>query len=141
MLLRDGEDYLELTPTPDPEAGGIRAEVRIRVRGMNTLFTAETSCWIDSRAMAEFADQLRVLEKRRKGVAALKSMSPGELLLEIRSTDRSGHMAAFGQVGHWFCSQPGNPYWSAVVFSIPFCPSELEALVGEFAALAFNPTA
>jgi hypothetical protein len=38
-----------------------------------------------------------VLEERRQGEARLESMSPGELLIVVRSTDRAGHMGAVPQ--------------------------------------------
>ncbi len=140
MLVRDGEDYLELAVAERGatvhDAGDTRFAVRVRVSGMCTVLTAESLCWVDLVALATFAGQLRVLEERRQGSAALESMSPGELRLEVRSTDRAGHMAAVGQVGRWLGVGSGEPYWSAVAFRVPFCPTELPALVREFAALA-----
>jgi hypothetical protein len=140
MLVRDGEDFLELAVTDRgapgaPDAGDTRFVVRVRVTSKDTVFTAETWCWAELRALAAFAGQLRALEERRQGVAVLESMSPGELRLEIRSTDRAGHVAATGQVGHWCYGGTGQPLWSAIGFGIPFCPTELPALVQEFGSL------
>jgi len=140
MLVRDGEDFLGLTVTDrgaagTPGAGDIRFAVRVRVAGKDTVFTGETWCWVEGRVLAAFADQLRALEELRQGAAALESMSPGELRLEVRSTDRAGHMAAFGQVGHWCYSGAGGRHWSAIAFGIQFSPSELPPLVREFSAL------
>ena len=143
--MRDGEDYLELAVTDRltviHDAGDTRFAVRVRVSAHDTVFTAETWCWVQLHVLSTFAEQLRVLEERRQGSAAMESMSPGELQLEIRSTDRAGHMAAVGQVGHWLHSGCGEPSWSAVAFRVPFCPSELPALVREFSALAVAPDA
>jgi hypothetical protein len=102
---------------------------------MSTILTSEALCWVEFGAIAAFADQLRSLEKRRQGVATLTSMSPGELEVAICSTDRSGHVAAEGQIGRWLGVGLGEPYWSSVAFRVPFCPTELPALVREFAAL------
>jgi len=145
VLVRDGDDYLELTvakrSTVVHDAGDSQFAVRVRVSGLHTVLTAESLCWVDLRALAAFADQLRVLEERRQGSAALESMSPGELRLEVRTTDRDGHVAAVGQVGRWLGVGSGEPYWSAVAFRVPFCPTELPALVREFSALAVAPDA
>jgi hypothetical protein len=145
VLVRDGDDYLELTVaerlTGAHAAGDTRFAVRVRVSGLHTAFTAESLCWVDLRALAAFVEQLRALEERRQGSAALESMSPGELQLEVRSTDRAGHVAAVGQVGRWLGVGSGEPYWSAVAFRVPFCPSELPALVREFSSLASAPDA
>ena len=143
--MRDGEDYLEVTVaerlTGAHAAGDTRFAVRVRVSGMSAILTAETLCWVDLPALSAFAEQLRVLEERRQGSAALESMSPGELRFEVRATDRARHMAAVGQVGRWLGAGCGEPYWSAVAFRVPFCPTELPALVREFSALAVAPDA
>jgi hypothetical protein len=141
--LRDGEDYLEVTvaerSTVVLDAGDTRFTVRVRISGLNVVLTAETLCWVALPALATFAEQLRVLEERRQGSAVLESMSPNELRLEIRITDRAGHVAAVGQVGRWLGAGSGEPYWSAVAFRVPFYPTELAALVREFSALEVAP--
>jgi hypothetical protein len=143
VLVRAGEDYLELAVTDRStgvdDAGDTRFAVRVRVSAHDTVFSAQTWCWVGLSVLAAFAEQLRALEERRQGSAALESLSPGEFRLEVRSTDRAGHVAVIGQVGHWFRREAGEPYWSAVAFHVPFCPSELPALVREFEALAVAP--
>lgn len=145
MLVRDGDDYLEVTVaerlTGAHAAGDTRFAVRVRVSGLSAVFTAESLCWVERRALAVFAEQLRILEERRQGSAVLESMSPGELRLEVRSTDRAGRVAAVGQVGRWFGVGSREPYWSAVAFVVPFCPTELPGLVQELNALAIAPDA
>lgn len=145
MLVRDGDDYLELNVAERGstvhDAGDTRFTVRVRVSGLHTVLSAESSSWVDFRVLAVFAEQLRVLEERRQGSAALESMSPGELRLEVRSTDSAGHMAAVGQVGRWLGIGSGEPYWSAVAFRVPFYATELPALAREFAALGSAPDA
>jgi hypothetical protein len=145
VLVRDGEDYLEVTVTERLtgayDAGDTQLAVRVRVSGTQTVLAAESQCWVELRALAAFAGQLRALEERRQGSAVLESMSPGELRLEIRTTDRAGHVAAVGQVGRWLGVGSGDPYWSAVAFRVPFCPTQLPALVREFSALAVAPDA
>jgi len=141
MLVRDGEDFLELDATEQvpaelPSTGDTRFAVRVRVSGKNIVFTAETWAWVDARVLAAFSSQLRELEARRQGSATLESMSWDELKLEVCSTDRAGHVAACGQVGHWCHGADGQARWSVVGFGIPFCPTELPALVREFEGLA-----
>lgn len=145
MLIRDGDDYLEITvaerSTVAHDAGDTLFSVRVRVGGLSTALTAESLCWVGLGALAAFAGQMQTLEQRRQGSAVLESMSPGEFRLEVRATDRAGHMAAFGQVGRWLGVGRGEPYWSAVAFRVAFCPTELPALVREFAALSTAPDA
>lgn len=143
MLIRDGENLLKLTATHRSntvyDAGNTQFAIRIHITDQKTIFAAETGCWIELRMLVAFAEQLCALEEQRQGSAALQSMSPDEFQLEIRSIDPIGHMAAVGQVGHWFHTGSGDPYWSDVKFRVPFCPSELPTLVREFRALAVTP--
>jgi hypothetical protein len=105
VLVWDGEDYLEVTvgerSTAVHDAGDTRFAVRVRVSALSAVLTAEAMCWVALPALIRFAEQLRVLEERRQGSATLESMSPNELRLEIRITDKAGHVAVAGQVGRW----------------------------------------
>jgi len=146
MLVQDGEDFLGLTviwraAAGTQEAGNTRFAVRLRVTSHDTAFTAETWCYVELRVLAAFAEQLRRLEESRQGSAVLESMTPGELCLEIRITDRAGLVAAFGQVGHHCYRGTGQALWTVLPFAIPFCPTELPSLVREFADLATAPPA
>lgn len=139
MLISDGLDYLELTvthrgPPGAQDAGDTAFGVRVRVHSMDTVFTGETTCYVRLGALVEFAQQLKILEERRQGSAVLDSANPGELVLDIRSVDRMGHIAAVGQVGHWCCWSEREPQWSAIGFSIGV--SDLPKLLREFSALA-----
>jgi hypothetical protein len=150
MRLHDGENYLEFDVVErlDCRSQGERDTnffVRVRVShvgvsDIETVFTAETTCWIGFGELVCFAEQLRTLEKRRVGSANLKSMSPDELELEIRSTDGVGHVAAFGYVGCsvpcWLDSGKLLRHVPKVSFAIPFDPSELASLCVEFGRLA-----
>jgi hypothetical protein len=145
MLVRNADDYFEMTVAERSpaarDAGDTRFAARLRVSGIDSVFTADAQCWVELQALAAFAEQLRVLEERRQGTASLESMSPGELRLQICNTDRTGHMAAIGQVGRRFVTGSAEPCWSAVAFRVPVCPTELPALVREFVALASAPNA
>jgi hypothetical protein len=140
MLVRDGNDFLEVIVadrcTVVHAVGDTQFTVRVQVSNLNTVFAVESLCWVSLPELVAFAEQLRVLEERRQGSAVLGSMSPGELRLEIRTTDRAGHVAVVGQIGRWLGVGSGEPYWCAVAFQVPFCPTELPALVSEFSALA-----
>ena len=143
MRVQDRNDFVEVEveerATSVWDAGDTRFAVRVRVSSLFSVFTGESLCWVDLPSLDTFARQLRVLEELRQGSAVLESMSPGELRLEILATDRAGHMAAVGQIGWWLGIGSGEPYWSAVAFRVPFCPTQLPALVREFSALAVAP--
>jgi hypothetical protein len=136
MLLQAGDDYLELTPieqTPEgvPGFGDTRFSVRVRCNS----FSGETTGYIEAGKLREFAEELRRVEEARRGAAAVESMSPGELLLEVRITDRAGHAAVIGQVGRWSFRGLERAHLSVVGYSIPFCPTLLPQITREFRAL------
>src|SRR5262245_52584130 len=62
-------------------------------------FSGRVRAWVEQRSWAGFLDQLRELEQRREGAAILEGISPGTLSLNVRVTDRAGHMAVQGLIG------------------------------------------
>ncbi len=92
---------------------------RARFRG----FSAEIDCWVQRVAWLAFAQDLTVLEERRQGEARLESMSPGELAMVVRSTDRAGHMGVEGTLG-----SRGYDHTASLQFGVlAFDPSRLPA--------------
>jgi hypothetical protein len=137
MLISAGEDYLELRPvsqTPQgvPGVGDTCFIIRVRCGS----FSAETRAYIEADDIKTFAEGLRKLDELRHGAVVVESMSPGELRLEIRTTDRAGHLAALGQVGAWCFAGIAGPHWNVIGYCIPFCPSLLSQMAREFQALA-----
>lgn len=113
LLLRDGESFVEIlllerTPTTLPGAGDLRLSVRV---ACSTFRGEYDEVWVGAPGFRDFLSELQALEARRQGSVTLESMSPGELMLEIRSTDRAGHMAASGQLGRWCCAGSDEMSW------------------------------
>ena len=142
MKLQDGQSYLDLEvtdqlPLGSQRAGDTRFAVRVRMAGPDSTFTAESWAWVDGRALAGFAQDLRRLDDARQGSSGfLPAMSPDEFRMEIRSTDHAGHMGVFGWVADHCYGGVGGPHLSKVAFGIPFDPGELSRLVREFERLA-----
>ena len=121
MMLTDGVAQVEVAvtevaaPVPPHSAGGdVRLSLRLTCEG----FAGTGSSWIGYDAWQRFLQQLTRLEDRREGEAVVESMSPGELRLCIRVTDRAGHVAADGQV----------------------CTRSVRDLRWQFGAIQFDPT-
>ena len=137
MVIKDKGGSIELLmaeqlPIDSPGAGDTRFNVRVQLRNHKANFSAESSAWVDATVLANFCNQLRTLEKERQGIAELESISSGELRLEIRIFNSSGHVGAFGQVSNLNHDGVGGPHKSLITFGIPFCPTELPKLVNEF---------
>ena len=138
MLVRDNGDFVEVLlveriPRTLPGAGDLRLHVRVAV---STFRGEYDGVWVEARAFQTFLSELRALEERRQGSATLASVSPDELLLQIHSTDRAGHMGVTGQLGRW-CYAGGGRSWCQVDFNFALsCPSLLPQLLAEFRAMA-----
>jgi hypothetical protein len=123
----DSGDYLAIDRA-EPSDESILVVVDVRCRG----FTGRIDTWIMRREWLDFCDQLRVLEERRQGTASVESVSPKELRVTARSTDRAGHMAIEGFVGY-----RGAHGEALLSFSpISFDPSTLPGLLEEARAIA-----
>jgi len=101
MKLTDGIAWVEIAVAtvsaaiPPHSAGGdIRLQVGLTCDG----FTGTGSSWIARDVWQRFIRALEHIDDRREGEAVVESMSPDELWLRIRVTDRAGHVAVDGQV-------------------------------------------
>jgi hypothetical protein len=115
-------DFLEIErAASDVDGYDIWLRVCVQFRG----FSAEIDTWVLRAAWLGFAQHLGVLEERRQGEAKLEGMSPDELSITIRSTDRAGHMGVEGTVG----ARSHNYIASLQIAVLVFDPSQLPALV------------
>ena len=120
-VVSDSGDFLSIERRDDDgPSGDILVVVEVRCRG----FTARIDTWVVREAWAAFCEQLDKLEESRQGSATVESISPKELRLTIRSTDRAGHMGIEGFVGY-----RGTFGETLLLFSVlPVDPSSLPQL-------------
>ena len=136
-IIRDRDSYLdfelvERVPTGVQGAGDVEMQVRVQQVAGESLFSGQANVWFEAEKTAKFFHDLRILEADRSGVAILQSSHPDELRLEIRVTDRAGHVAAIGQLGHWQLGSTVGRLWCVIPFDIPFDPSDLPKLIVRF---------
>jgi hypothetical protein len=100
-MLTDGMARVEVAVTevaapvpPHSACGDVRLYLRLTCEG----FAGTGSSWIAHDVWHRFLQQLKRLDDRRDGEAVVESISPDELRLRIRVTDRAGHVAVDGQV-------------------------------------------
>ena len=90
-------------------------------------FAAADQNWVVRSDWDEFLSELRNLESRRQGSAALVGASPEELRSEFFSIDSAGHMAVRGQV-----RRPTiEGYDLELRFGFMFAPDELPRVLRE----------
>jgi hypothetical protein len=123
----DLNDYISIERA-EPSDDDVLVVVEVRCRG----FVGRIDTWILRDVWIDFCRQLSTLEERRQGEATIESISPKELRVTFRSTDRAGHMAVDGHVGY-----RGARGEALLSFSpMPFEPSMLPSLVREARAIA-----
>jgi hypothetical protein len=132
MLIRAGDDFLEMIPTyydPDRERN-LYTDFEIRVQSFG--FTGQTSATIEVAALISFNEELRKLEDRRQGKAELSSISSREFWLKICSVDGVGHMGLFGRLYRY---DFGVNHEHLLDFGFGLDPSVMPSIVKKFEAL------
>jgi hypothetical protein len=99
MVIRYGDNFVEIVatnrvPENEPTPGDTRLVITVCSHG----FAGQGAAWIAAPCLAAFVQQLRVLEERRHGSAAIESLSPGEFHLRIWSVDHRGQIAVGGRL-------------------------------------------
>ena len=128
MLIRNLDNLIEITPLERvpahlPTPGDTRFAVRIQSEN----FAGEGTAWVDWPTLQQFSRDLTALELNRKGQAELRSMSPGDFLLIIKTVDGWGHTAVAGRLA---------VRKHAVEFDFEFDCDHLAAIASEFTELA-----
>ncbi len=91
MKIEFGEEqYINITVS-EKGTVGIPYECRLSVKAQSESFGGFSSAWIDGLDMQAFIEELKEIDKNLKGIAVLKSESPGELNFEIKPADTLGH--------------------------------------------------
>jgi hypothetical protein len=124
-------EQLERVSSSLPASGDVRVRVSVRLQ---RFLGSYGSVWVGKSDLEHFVEQLRVVERSRKGNARLEALSPHEFRLELRQLGSLGHFEVAVQLGRYQYS--GRIYW-------PIClsggseidPDELGSLRSGFEAL------
>lgn len=123
---------LESSPAGSPINGSIRVGVTVTLR---EFCGAYNSVWLERAALDEFMQSMDSLERTRSGKAVLRSMSPDELVLCLRSRDSFGHLVT--EISLQRHQYSGPTYWpTRVSGGFELEPSELPNVVSQFKILA-----
>lgn len=101
MKIRSEENFIELEVQLEcnsslPSYGDALIGIVVSSNG----YHGKNQVWVSQRELEKFGMALFELEKNRKGVAILTSISPGELYLKIYAYNGLGHMAIEGETGY-----------------------------------------
>lgn len=121
----NGEDSLEIDIV---EFGSEQAndDPYVTIRVQSSGFCGANDLWIQGLEFRNFCGGLIEVEKTRRGQVSLRSISPGELDLTIKSVSSLGHFAVIGSIGHRVLREHGDIDHS-VAFGFEFDPSQLSA--------------
>ena len=127
MLIRNPYGFIEITPLERiaahlPMAGDTEFAIRIQSEG----FAGEGTAWVELPTLQKFSRDLTALDLNREGQAELRSMSPDNLLLVIKTIDGWGHTAVSGRLAD---------RKHAVEFEFEFDCGLLPAIASEFSQL------
>jgi hypothetical protein len=138
MVIRSGSESIEITLREmGPEGTPAEGDLGVTVTVSGPAFAGRNdTVWIGRDEWAGFLEDLRELDRTRRGEALVRAMSPEEFQLAVFAADRAGHLAAEGWVGREYMARNGVVR-DRVTASLEIDPSDLPALVRQFAALAF----
>jgi hypothetical protein len=100
------------------------SDARLTIRVSSSGFGGHHACWVQAQVLHAFCRALLDLERSRRGNAILRSLSPNELELVVRSADSCGHMLIEGSLG-FRVQRAHTRAWHAVQFGFEFEPSQL----------------
>lgn len=102
----------------------LRGDAYVTIRVSSGGFEGHNDLWVLAGALQSFCQSLVSLERDRSGEAVLKSISPDELCIVVRSVDSCGHMAIEGCTGYHLQRENSRP-WHCVAFGFEFDPSQM----------------
>jgi hypothetical protein len=136
MVIRESNNCIEIeavdcVPSQLPAAGDRKLSVVVSSGG----YGGQAFAWVAATSLADFLTQLRDLEQRRQGTAALEGLSPNDFRLRVWSVDRRGHLAIGGLIARHLLPTEGGPYRHALEFAFEFDPTLLPSVLISFQAM------
>ena len=136
MKIGNDNDHIELTeqkrvPKSLPTSGDVKVKVVVQLQEFRGMYE---NVWLDKNELHIFLKELEKLNETRNGKVKLKSLSPDEFWMEIRSIDKVGHFEVQTQLKRYQYSAPKN--WPTMVAGgFELDPSQLETVIKGFRAL------
>ena len=136
MKIGNNNEYIELieqerVPEHLPTSGNVRVKVSVQLQEFHGSYE---NVWLDKNELRIFLKELHKLNETRKGKVYLKSLSPDEFWVEIRTIDSVGHFEVQVQLKRHQYSGP--TYWpTSVAGGFELDPFQLESIIKGFRAL------
>src|SRR5687768_7900149 len=124
------EHFIEIVQIDEAQSAYDSGDVLMSVVVESHGFKGKAEVWVLQEELARFAQAVTGLNQSLHGNAVLRSVSPGELDLEVLSVSSRGHLAVQGSIGHQMYDQE-RMHWHSMQFGFEFEPGQLEAVVAE----------
>jgi len=135
MKIVSGENFIEFEVTLDEEESlPIYGDAYILVSISSHGYCGKNDLWVSKDDLSQFFNDIIKLEESRQGSALLSSISPGELEINVYSTDSRGHMAVKGCTGYSISSGEST-FKHSVEFGFGFEPDQLVRLSKQIMSL------
>lgn len=122
---------LERAPQGIPSAGNVRISVQVTLGEFNGKYE---SVWLEEPCLRDFVQQLAMVEETRRGSVTLRSASPDEFLLTIRSQGMLGRF--IGEVSLTrYRYLDSTPWPTTVAGGFEIDPTSLPSLLDDFRSL------
>jgi hypothetical protein len=113
MKIGNDNEYIELEkleriPEKLPGAGDVNLSVSLNFQKFKGTYSG---IWLEAPEIKAFIHQLEGFDHGKKSTARITSMSPEELILEIRSSDKLGLIEIEAQLHRYQYSDNGYKYW------------------------------
>jgi hypothetical protein len=129
MLIEQGTNYIELEiSSPAPGSKARRASVGL---GSGDFQAVRAEVWLEPGEFEGFLQDLRDLEKNRKGKASLSAEDAREFQVAIATIDKSGHLEVTARL-----SQEGREASASLECRFGLDPSALPRVLREFEIIA-----
>ena len=92
-------------------------------------FSGQSDAHIENNEFKEFCKNLLILQNSLKGKTKLCSMSPDEIDIEIKPSDKLGHMSVSGKIGRHIFTSSNGTNWHCVQFEFEIEPQQLDKAI------------
>ncbi len=122
--------FIQIEVVEEADAAYAAGDIRFLVTVESGGFTGQADVWVLREEIGRFAQGLKDLHSSLKGGGSLRSVSPGELELEVLAVGLRGHLAVKGSLGRHVYGDE-RMYWHAVQFGFELEPQMLDDALRE----------
>ena len=130
MIFHNKENKIELIINVDESDLACKDAAQVSVKVSSNGYSGNNIVWIMHEQLLNFYNEMKLLERQRKGVATLNGITEDEIVIKVYSLNNRGHMAVKGKTGY-YSYEEDEQFYHSVEFGFQFDPSQLVEAVKE----------